>query len=201
MQGTRPSSRTAIARSITRTCGGELEVALGQPQAALLHDPDVALLHAEHVEVVAERPAGVQLAACLRHLGRRSPRRRSSALIVDALDEVEHERAELGQVGDDARADAGLGGRQRVLVLVVAVDREQPGVLGRHAHHVAAPADDDLVVRVREPAGQLGDDAVAPASCSTRGRMSSIVTCSSLTGVLPAGALAAKDTRIGRLDR
>src|SRR4029077_956227 len=39
----------------------ELEVALGQPQAALLHDADVALLDAEHVEVVTEAPAGVQL--------------------------------------------------------------------------------------------------------------------------------------------
>src|SRR3954447_11534933 len=46
----------------------ELEVAVRQSQTAALHDLDVALLGAEHVEVVAEAPACVQLAHDLGHL-------------------------------------------------------------------------------------------------------------------------------------
>ena len=101
-----PSSRTAIARSISRTFARELEVALGQAQAALLHDLDVALLRAEHVEVVAEAPARVQLAARLGDLAQAVAAAQVLGAHRRALDEVEHERAELGQVGDDAGADA-----------------------------------------------------------------------------------------------
>ncbi len=84
---------------------------------------------------------------------RRAPcsRRQAPATIVEAvaaaqvlgalggaLDELEHEQRVLGQVVDDLRADAGLGRRDRVSVLVLAVDREQARVLGRHPHDVGA---------------------------------------------------------------
>ena len=72
------------------------------------------------------------------------------------LDELEHEHELLGEVGDHGRPDAGVGGRDRVQVLVLAVDREQAGVLGRHADHEGADGGLDLVVRVGEPAGELG---------------------------------------------
>ena len=117
-----------------------------------------------------------------------------------ALDEVEHERSELRQVRDHTRADARLGRGHGVDVLVLAVDRQQPGVLRRHAHDVAPPAHDDLVVGVREPAGQLADDAVGACELLDAGQdvvdRHVLVAHEALQGVP-----AAKDTRIGTLRR
>ena len=84
---------------------------------------------------------------------RRPPCRRRHASAIDsepvaapqllgvhhlAVEELEHERVVLGQRGDDGRADAGLRGGDRVVDLVLAVDREQARVLARDADDVAA---------------------------------------------------------------
>ena len=61
----------------------------------------------------------------------------------------------LGQVVDDRRPHAGVGRGDRVQILVLAVDGEQPGVLGRDAHDVGALGGVDLVVGVRQAAGEL----------------------------------------------
>ena len=75
-----------------------------------------------------------------------------------AFEELEHERVVLGQRGDDGRADAGLRCGDRVVDLVRAVDREQARVLAGDADDVgAARRRDDLVVRVREAAGERLD--------------------------------------------
>jgi hypothetical protein len=52
------------------------------------------------------------------------PRRSGSG-----LDELEHEDAALGEVGDDLRADSRVGCRDGVLVLVLPVDGEEASVL------------------------------------------------------------------------
>ena len=54
-----------------------------------------------------------------------------------AVEELEHERVVLGQRCDDGRADAGLGGGDRVVQLVLPVDREQARVLAGDADDVA----------------------------------------------------------------
>ena len=74
-----------------------------------------------------------------------------------AVEEAEHERVMLGDGGDERRADAGLGGRERVVRLVLAVDREEARVLAGDADDVAAARRRDLVVRVREAAGERLD--------------------------------------------
>ncbi len=74
-----------------------------------------------------------------------------------ALEEAEHERVLVGDGGDERRADPGLGGRERVVRLVLAVDREEAGVLAGDADDVAAARRRDLVVRIREAAGERLD--------------------------------------------
>jgi hypothetical protein len=74
-----------------------------------------------------------------------------------ALDELEDEDAPLGQVADDRSSDSGLGGRHRVLVLVLAVDGEEARVLGGDPDDVSAAVGLHLVVDVRQPAGELRD--------------------------------------------
>ena len=54
-----------------------------------------------------------------------------------AFEELEHERVVLGQRGDDGRADARLRRRDRVVDLVLAVDREEARVLAGDADDVA----------------------------------------------------------------
>ena len=74
-----------------------------------------------------------------------------------AVEELEDEGVVLGNGGDERRSDAGLCGGERVVRLVLAVDREQAGVLARDADDVAARGRRDLVVRVREAAGERLD--------------------------------------------
>ena len=63
--------------------------------------------------------------------------------------------------GHERRADAGLGGRDRVVALVVAVDGEEAGVLAGDADYEGPVAVHDLVVRVRETAGERLGHAAA----------------------------------------
>jgi hypothetical protein len=134
-----------------------VEIAVGQPEAALLHDAQVPLLDAEHVEVVAEAPRTVKLAA----RGGDPVEPVAAAEVLRALhpplDETEHEHAPLREVGDDGRAHSNLRRGDRVLVLVLTVDREQARVLGRDSDDVRPSLGLDLVVRVRQAARELGD--------------------------------------------
>jgi len=78
-----------------------------------------------------------------------------------AVEELEHERVVLRQRRHDGRPDAALRRRDRVVHLVLAVDREQAGVLAGDAHDVGAARRRHLVVRVREPARERLDLAAA----------------------------------------
>ena len=119
------------------------------------------MLDPEHVEVVAERRRRVQLPAGRGHHLQLVAAAQVVGALRLALDELEHEQRVLRHVVDHLRADARLGRRDAVQVLVLAVDREQPRVLRRDAHHVRAVAGDDLVVGIREPARELGHGALA----------------------------------------
>ena len=66
------------------------------------------------------------------------------------------EDSALGEVRDHLGADPRFGRRDGVLVLVLAVDREEPRVLRGHADDVRPAIGLDLVVRVGEAAGKLG---------------------------------------------
>ena len=114
----------------------ELEVALGQAEAALLNDLQIARLDPEHVEVVAKAPGAVELPAG----GGDLVQPVSAAEVLGALrlpdDELEDEHVLLREVSRHGGADAGVGGRHGVQVLVLAVDREQAGVLGGDADDV-----------------------------------------------------------------
>ena len=133
-----------------------LEIAVGQAEAALLDEAEVALLDQEHVEVVAEPPRSVQLPA----RGGDPVEPVAAAQVLRglrlALDELEDEDSALGEVGDHLGADPCLGRRNRVVVLVLPVDCEEPRVLRGHADDVGAAVGLDLVVRVRKAAGELG---------------------------------------------
>ena len=75
-----------------------------------------------------------------------------------ALDELEHECVVLRQRRDEPRADARVGRGDRVVHLVLTVDREQAGVLAGDPYDVGvSPTRRHLVVRVREPARQRLD--------------------------------------------
>ena len=92
----------------------------------------------EHVEVVAEAPGAVeppagsgdlvQLVAAAKVLGAlRLPSMNSSTSTLSS-----------GRYADHPGPDAGVGGRDRVQVLVLPVDREQAGVLGGDPDDVGA---------------------------------------------------------------
>ena len=84
-----------------------------------------------------EAATAVQAAARLRD--RAEPVAAAQLLRVHhlALEEAEDERVVLGKGGDERGADAGLGRGDRVVHLVLAVDREQARVLARDADDVA----------------------------------------------------------------
>ena len=139
---------------------GELVVAVGQPEAALAHETPVARLDLEHVEVAETAAPAVQAPARVGDPVEAVATPQVLGALCRALDELEHQDRALGQVVDDGSAHPDLGGGDRRVMLVLAVDREQARVLGRDAHDVRAPADIDLVVRVGEPAGSVGDAAL-----------------------------------------
>ncbi len=139
----------------------EVGVAVGETEAALAHDVEVAALDLEHVEVVEERPAGVEAAARVRDRADAVAAPEQLARHHLALEEAQHERVVLRERRDERRADAGLRRGDRVVDLVLAVDREQPRVLARDADDEGAGRGRDLVVRVRQPAGEPLDLALA----------------------------------------
>ena len=89
-----------------------------------------------------------------------------------AVEEPEHERVVLRQSGDERSADTGLRGGDRVVRLVLAVDREQARVLARDPDDVAAVGRDDLVVRVREAARERLD---VPLAAQLRHRLQDVL--------------------------
>jgi ABC-type Na+ transport system ATPase subunit NatA len=126
----------------------------GQTEPALLHDLEVATLDPKHVEVVAKAARTVQpLASARDHLDLVASLQvgRRHRLPLDVL---EHERGSLRQIRDDARPDTDLRGRDRVVDFVLAVDGEETAVFAGDADDIRAAISDDLVVLVREPAGQ-----------------------------------------------
>ena len=152
----RLGARTAAPRESPRPARRTRRSA-GHAKAALGHDRAVAGLDGEHVEVVAEAPRAVQAPAdggdgdhpallAQRVGGHRPPGQ-----------ELDDERVLAREVGDHGCADADLGGPHRVLVLVVAIDREQPRVVAPVAHDVRPVVGADLVVGVRAPADESGD--------------------------------------------
>ena len=134
-----------------------VEIPLRKPEAALLHETQVARLNLEHVEVVAEAARAVELAASGRDPVELVAAPQVLGCLRLPLDELEHEDPVIGEVRDDPSADAGLCGGDAVFILVLSVDGEQARVLRGDAHHVRAALRLDLVVRVREPPGKLGD--------------------------------------------
>ena len=130
----------------------------------LVDDAQVARLDLEHVEVVAEAARAMQAPAGAGHLLQQraslAQRPRAEGL---ALEPLHHHRVVLGQVGDDGGADADLGRAHRVLVLVVAVDREQAAVVAPPPHDVAPGRGHDLVVGVGEAARERAHRALAGA--------------------------------------
>ena len=135
----------------------ELEVAVREPEAALLDDADVAALDLEHVEVVEEALSAVEAPAGLGDGGEPVAALQLLRAQHFAVEELEDECVVLGHRGDERCADAGLGRAARVVRLVLAVDREQAGVLAGDPDDVAATRRRDLVVRVRQAARQRLD--------------------------------------------
>ena len=159
-----------------------------------MHDAEIAALDLEHVEVVQEAPRRVQPPAGARRPARAGRRAAASRRPSPALEEAEHERVVLRAAPRRRRADAGLRGRDRVVQLVLAVDREQARVLVRDADDVAAVRRRDLVVRVRQPARERLD-ARRRAAPGTASRTSSSATARSyrtwiLAAVMPERARA-----------
>ena len=105
-----------------------------------------------------------------------------------SLDELEHQQRPLRHVVDHLRPDTCVGRGNRVQVLVLAVDREHPGILGRDTHDVGALGGIHLVVGVRQPARELGDGA----AIAERGHQ--------LEQLLDAGVVAHRATIRGRLE-
>ncbi len=139
----------------------QLEVAVRQPEATLLDDPEVAALHREHVEVPDEPRPGVQ-----RPADRRDPlQHRGLAQVVrdqgPALDPGDDQRVVLGQVLDHLRRRAALGRPSGVDVLGVAVDREQVAVGRGEPDDHGAFGGRDLEAHVGQPADQRLDLARA----------------------------------------
>jgi hypothetical protein len=99
----------------------------------------------------------VELAAGLRHPVELVASTQILRALGLSLDELEHEHALLGEVRYHAGSHPGFGRGNRVLVFVLAVDCEQARILRRNANDVRPPVGLDLVVRVREAAGELGD--------------------------------------------
>ena len=132
----------------------ELEVAIGQAEAAFLHDVEVAGAGSRTCRSRQEPRASVQAAARARD--RRQPVAAAELLRAHhlAVEELEHECVVLGHPRDERCADARLRRAARVVRLVLAVDREQPGVLAGDAHHERPVRRDDLVVHVRQSAGE-----------------------------------------------
>ena len=113
--------------------GGQERVVAGrQAEAVLGHDPPVAGLHVEHVEVVGEPGARVQTPA-----GRGDPAEDGGVVQVGVGQRAAGQEADgealAGAVVQHGRADARGGGRHRVGVLVLAVDPEQVVRLDRGA--------------------------------------------------------------------
>ena len=133
----------------------EVEIAVRQAETALLDDADVAPLDLEHVEVVAEPARAVEAPA--RVGDRREPVAPPELLRAHHLarEELQDERVVLGERGDDRGADSGFGRGDRVVRLVLPVDRKEARVLARDADDVAAGGRRDLVVRVREAGERL----------------------------------------------
>ena len=157
LHGTVCSGRTRIAASTARTCGSNASYRSGRRKPRSRHDLEIARLDREHVEVLQEAAAGVQAPARLRNRGEAVAAPQLLGVHHLALEEAEHERVVLWQRGDERRADAGLGRRDRVVQLVLAVDREEARVLARDADDVAPGGARHLVVRVRQAARERLD--------------------------------------------
>ena len=81
------------------------------------------------------------------------------------VEPLERERVPLGHRLDDARGDSRFGGRDRVVELVPAIDREEIRVGPGHPHEERRAVHLDPVVRVGQPGRDpLGGHASAPPS-------------------------------------
>ena len=117
--------RAAPHRALdVRDCRHALPESVRDPDPALVGEREIALGDSEHVEVEQEARPGVESPDRIGHPA--GHRRRAKRFPGHRLprNELEHHHLEVGQVLDDARPDAGLGGRQRVRVLVRPIDRE-----------------------------------------------------------------------------
>ena len=88
----------------------ELHVALGQPEAALLDELEVARLDLEHVEVVAEAPRAVEAPAGGGDLVQLVAAAESLGALRLPDDELEDEHILLGEIRGHGRPDAGVRG-------------------------------------------------------------------------------------------
>src|SRR5207253_40969 len=135
----------------------ELLVPRGQAETALADDLEVAGLDLEHVEVLQEAPAAVETAAGLGDPGEVAAGPQLLSVHHLAVEVAEDEGVVLGTRGHEGGADTGLGRGDRVVHLVLPVDREQARVLSEDPHDLAAGRARDLVVRVRESPGATLD--------------------------------------------
>ena len=113
---------------------------------------------------------------------RRDPRRhpgRPQRLVRHrpGIEPLEHEDVPLGHRLDDARRDAGLGRRDRVVDLVAAVDGEELRIRTGDPHEERRPVDDDPPVRVGQPGRDPLGGHVRPAQSGI-----AAMTCSMVGG-------------------
>ena len=141
--------------------GQELVVAGRQPEAVLGHDPQVAALHLEHVEVAGEPRARRAAAGRPRRPGPgRRGSRRSASVERAGRQEADGEARRRGGSAAPGAPTPAVGRGHRVGVLGVAVDREQ--VVRRRCgqpHDAGAVGGGDLEVAVGQPARELLDRA------------------------------------------
>src|SRR5581483_3525258 len=97
----------------------EVLVARRKPKAAFAHDLEVAALDLEHVEVAEEAAPRVQPPACSRDRAETVAAAELLRVYHLALEEADDERVVLAERGDERRSDARLGGRDRVVHLVL----------------------------------------------------------------------------------
>ena len=131
-----------------------LAVVFGNADTVLVHDRQVELDQAKHIEIVAKAGAGVE------HFQGLCDARGISGLLQPgnahrlASNELENHHVVLWQVIEDAGTHAGLARHLRVVVLVDAVDGEQFRRGARNAHDMRHSVDVHQVVRVRQAAGK-----------------------------------------------
>ena len=136
---------------------GVVVVPVGDAEALALAALAVARLPREHVEVVDETRSLVELADRRRRARREAVGPEGLVAQGDALDEADHQQAEVGTAREDRCPHAGLGRRARVRSLGLAVDVEVLGVVLAHPYDEDTVGGGHLDVAVGQSSGEVLD--------------------------------------------